>query len=285
MRVSECCAECLMNKQSLLSTDRDYLVEVRRILENRAEDDTAPYLVYLFGRAYERRFGPRRPYADVKRKYNDLVLARVGEIRHRIEASADPVGTALGYARAGNYIDFGAMNTVDDGTLFSLLDRSGLNEGDQAAYLAFLNSCKEGRNFLLLADNCGEIVLDRLLIEQLRLRFPHMRYTVMVRGGEVLNDATLEDARYAGIDGVANVVESGSAVAGTVYRMLTPEARAALDTADVILSKGQGNYETLSGSGRHVFYAFLCKCDLFTERFNVPRLTGMFVEEKQLCAV
>jgi uncharacterized protein with ATP-grasp and redox domains len=101
----------------------------------------------------------------------------------------------------------------------------------------------------------------------------------LVRGGEVLNDADEEDARQSGIDRVAQVVSSGNTVAGIVYSMLTEEARAILNTADVILSKGQGNYETLNGQGRHIFYAFLCKCELFTGRFHVPRLTGILVEE------
>ena len=102
----------------------------------------------------------------------------------------------------------------------------------------------------------------------------------MVRGGEVLNDATEEDAGYTGMDRIARVIPSGNTVAGTVYDMLSENAKKALDSADIILSKGQGNYETLNGQGRHIFYAFLCKCDLFTERFNVPRLTGVFIEEK-----
>ena len=70
------------------------------------------------------------------------------------------------------------------------------------------------------------------------------------------------------------------AVAGTIYDMLPEEARKALDEADVVLAKGQGNYESMSGQGLRVFYAFLCKCDLFSNRFNVPKLTGMFVQER-----
>jgi hypothetical protein len=96
---------------------------------------------------------------------------------------------------------------------------------------------------------------------------------------EVLNDATVEDAHYVGIDRVAEVISNGDAIAGTIYDMMPVEAKKALDESDVILAKGQGNYESMSGQGRHVFYAFLCKCDLFTNRFHVPRLTGIFVQE------
>ena len=115
MRVIESCAACLLDKQQRLSDDPEYLREVREIISGRAEEDSAPYLVYLFGQAYERRFGPRKPYAEIKKKYNDLVLSLEGKIRERITGSKDPVRTALAYARVGNYIDFGAMNVVDDG--------------------------------------------------------------------------------------------------------------------------------------------------------------------------
>ena len=81
------------------------------------------------------------------------------------------------------------------------------------------------------------------------------------------------------IDQIAAILTNGTSIAGTIYKTLPEDARTVLDTADVILSKGQGNYESLSGQGRHIFYAFLCKCDLFTGRFRVPPLTGMLVEE------
>ena len=114
----------------------------------------------------------------------------------------------------------------------------------------------------------------------LKKEYPQLDPEVMVRGAEVLNDATLEDAVYTGVNRIARVIPNGNGVAGTVYHMLSDEARAALDTADVILAKGQGNYESMCRQGRHVFYSFLCKCDLFVSRFEVPRLTGIFVEEQ-----
>lgn len=282
MRVNESCAACLMDKQRRLTEDPDYLRAVREIIDRRGEDDSAPYLVYLFGREYENHFGPRQPYAALKRKYNDLVLAREGAIREKIEASPDPLGAAFRYARIGNYIDFGAMNVVEDAVFLELLEQADQKEIDREVMASFLRQCGEAKRFLLLADNCGEIVLDKLFLEQLKKRFPRLELSVLVRGGEVLNDATEEDAVQSGIHRIARVIPSGNRVAGTVYSLLTEEARQALDTADVVLAKGQGNYETLSGQGFHVFYSFLCKCDYFTGRFGVPRLAGMFLEEKMV---
>ena len=280
MRVNDICAECLYDKQMHLSDDRRYLEEVRRIIEERREEDTAPYLVYLFDKEYVRLFGKTAPYAAIKKNFNDLVLSMESLLRDKIESSDDPLGQALLYARIGNYIDFGAMNHVDDETFLGLFDNPGFSEHDRLVLDSFLLQCAAARRFLLIADNCGEIVLDRLFLEQLKKRFPDLELTVLVRGGEVLNDAVIEDAVYAGIPQIARLISSGNTVAGTVYEMLSDEAKEALDHADVILAKGQGNYESLCMQGRHVFYSFLCKCDLFTGRFGVPRLTGMLVEEK-----
>jgi Uncharacterized conserved protein len=112
---------------------------------------------------------------------------------------------------------------------------------------AFTDRCRNAERFLLIADNCGEIVLDKLFLEQLRLAYPRLKLSVMVRGSEVLNDVTAEDAAYVGIDSVAEIVSSGTSVAGVIHEMLPEEAKTAIDQADVILAKGQGNYESLSG--------------------------------------
>ncbi len=117
------------------------------------------------------------------------------------------------------------------------------------------------------------------MLEQLKERFPHLTIGALVRGKDVLNDATVEDAAYTGMDKIAKIISNGEAIAGTIYDMMPEDAKSALDEADVILAKGQGNYESMSGQSRHIFFEFLCKCDLFTSRFNVPRLTGMFIEE------
>ncbi len=283
MYLSEACAVCLYDKQKNTVQDEEYLAEIRGILENRDLEDTSPYMLYLFEQAYARRFGERGDeeyYRGVKRTFNDLVLSMEDVMRERIASAQDPLAAAFLYARIGNYIDFGALKEVDPDTFISLFGDAQLSDADMETYRVFLQECSAAKSFLLITDNCGEIVLDKLFLEELAKRFPQLQMTVLVRGDVVLNDATQEDASYVGIDRLARVVSNGAAIPGTVYKMLTEEARDALDTADVILAKGQGNYESLSHQGRHIFYAFLCKCDLFTTRFQVPQFTGMFVEEK-----
>lgn len=279
MRISESCAKCLYDRQKNKTDNEAYLSEIRELLDNRKETDTSPYMVYLFNEVHERYFGAGADYKDIKKSYNDLVLGMEDRLRKEIEGSTDPLAKALIMARIGNYIDFGAMNHVDEDEFLSLFSDTDMRDDDRATYESFLNECRKGQSFLLVCDNCGEIVLDKLMLEQLKKRFPHLTLKALVRGKDVLNDATEEDATYTGLAGMAEIVSNGEAIAGTIYEMMPEEARKALDDADVILAKGQGNYESMSGQGWHVFYEFLCKCDLFTSKFNVPRLMGMFVEE------
>lgn len=279
MRISESCAKCLYDKQKYKTDDAAYLAEVKSIIDNRRENDTSPYLVYLFNKVHTRMFGQGADYKEVKKKYNDLVLSMEDKLRSEIEASEDPLAKALMISRIGNYIDFGAMNHVDESTFLGLFDKTEMHARDIRTFESFKKECEKAKSFLLICDNCGEIVLDKLMVEQLKKYYPDMAIRVMVRGGDVLNDATRDDAAYSGMADVAEILDNGEAVAGTVYELLSDEAKKALDESDVILAKGQGNYESMYGQGIHALYMFLCKCDLFERRFDVPKLTGIFVEE------
>lgn len=280
MRISQSCAECLFERQKNKTNNAEYLAEIKRLLDNRKDTDTSPYMVYLFNKAHLKYFGESADHSAIKKQYNDLVLSMEDGLRREIDAAGDPLAKALIMARIGNYIDFGAMNSVDSNEFLSLFSNTEMREDDAITYDAFVRECTDARTFLLICDNCGEIVLDKLMLEQLKKRFPQLTVRAMVRGGDVLNDATIDDAHYVGLDTVAEIISNGEAVAGTICEMLPNYAKKALDTSDVILAKGQGNYESLSGQGRHIFYEFLCKCELFTTRFSVPKLTGMFIEEK-----
>ena len=280
MRISQSCAECLHKRQKNKTDNEEYLAEIKKLLDNRRENDTSPYMVYLFNKAHIRHFGEAADYSEIKKHYNDLVLGMEDSLRSEINSAEDKLAKALMMARVGNYIDFGAMNSVDSGRFLELFRDTEMRDDDRRTYESFLRECSNASSFLLICDNCGEIVLDKLMLEQLKARFPQLTVRAMVRGGDVLNDATAEDAAYVGLDSAAELISNGEAIAGTVYEMLPDEAKIVLDSSDVILAKGQGNYESMSGQGRHVFYEFLCKCELFTSRFNVPALTGIFIEEK-----
>lgn len=279
MYVCDSCATCLYDKQAHKIKDEKYLEKVKEIIDNRGEKDSAPFLIYQFNRVYKKMYGSSNEYAEIKQRYNDLVLGFEDKIRKVIENDDFPLARAFQYSRVGNYIDFGAMNSVDEEIFMNLLSEAKMSEADRRTFDSFIKQCANAKTFLLLCDNCGEIVLDKLFLEQLKKEFPDLSVTVMVRGKEVLNDATIWDAQYVGMDRVANIIDNSYDMAGTVYEMLPEKSKEIFDSADIIMSKGQGNYESLYRDGRHIFYSFLCKCDLFVKRFDVPEFTGIFVEE------
>lgn len=289
MRLNSVCIRCLMDKQQekiAKFQDEDkktaYMKEIAKIIGESDDEDSSAYLVYLFNQVYRRYFGEVKDYSRIKKEYNAYVLEREQELYQEILKAGDPLAQAIIYARIGNYIDFGAMQQVEKEVFLGLFRDQEKNRLDEKNYEAFLNDCGKGKNFLLIADNCGEIVLDKLFLKELRKRFSHLELYVMVRGGEILNDVTMEDAEETGVCAVAKVISNGNVVGGTVEKMLSEEAREIFDRADVILSKGQGNFETLHGCGRNIYYSFLCKCDWFTGKFGVERNTGMFVREKDV---
>lgn len=289
MRLNSMCISCLVDKQQrrlLQFSDEEkntaYMKEITKIIGESGDDASSPYLVYLFNQVYRRYFGEVRDYTEIKKEYNAYVLAMEDALYEDILNAEDPLAQALIYARIGNYIDFGAMHNVEKKVFMELFQDKEKNELDKAVYHSLLQDCENGKRFLLLADNCGEIVLDKLFLKELKKRFPHLDVYVMVRGEEVLNDVTMEDAEAVGLCSVAKVIPNGSGIGGTVEKMLSDEAKAVLEQADIILSKGQANFETLNGCGRNIYYSFLCKCDWFSGRFQVEKNTGMFVREKEI---
>lgn len=279
MKLTPSCEKCMYDRQQLKTDDKEYLKEVKNILENRDENACSAEMNFAFNQAYEKYIGPMPSYRDINKKYNDLVISMQADLEKQIEDSENPLATSLVMARIGNYIDFGVMQEVDEKTFLDMFSNTEMRDDELATFESFFKQCSSGKTFLLLTDNCGEIVLDKLFLRQLKKQFPNLEITVMVRGGEAYNDATLEDAKYVGLTDEFTVITNGEKIAGTVYKRLPEEAKNIIDNADVILSKGQANYESFAGEGHHAFFTFLCKCDLFVNRFNVPRLTGMFVEE------
>jgi uncharacterized protein with ATP-grasp and redox domains len=241
-----------------------------------ASPTAAPGTNALFQRIYgteEDRF------REEKERSNGFVLARLDEIRRRVEADADPVYAGLQMAVLGNYIDFSALQgEVSFEKLDAMLDRAQEMELDRTVYDQLRAELAAGQRLLYLTDNAGEIGFDRIFAEQLQKTYPHLQITFCVRGGPALNDATRADAVAVGIP--FPVIDNGNTVPGTELSLLSEEAKNAMQSADVIFSKGQANVETLLGSGYNIYYAFLIKCARFIDRFQKPKLTPMLVKER-----
>ena len=287
MQLTETCVNCLLDKKlkdipAGAAPERvaNYQSRVREaILNGRA--DSSPELHGVIAAIYRENFGPERDFTDVKRRFNALMLALEPALWAEVETAPDPLARAVQYAMAGNFIDFAALGDVDEGELRRMLDDAADMAVDGDMLAALRREALAARRLVYFTDNCGEIAADKLLLRALKRLNPGLRATVIVRGMPVVNDATLEDAEQVRMAEVADrVMGNGIGLPGNVLRRISPEALAEVDAADMLISKGQANYEGLAGCGRNIFYIFLCKCDMFTRRFGVPRLTGILTRER-----
>lgn len=258
----------------------EYMQKVLKILAEAPKRYGAPVIVRTIQQLQEEMLGIKQEYAQIKKHYNEIMMQYENQVLEHMTKSEDSVKTGIQYAMIGNYIDFGARITVTEEHLTELLDAPDRFVIDEKQYGEFTTDLEKARKLVYLTDNCGEIVMDKLLIKQIKEKYPDIELTVMVRGAEVINDATIEDAIQVGMFDIAKVIPNGSDIAGTWVEEISDEAKAALDEADVIISKGQGNFETLRKCGRNIYYIFLCKCDLFANTFQVSKLTGMLINEK-----
>lgn len=218
-------------------------------------------------------------YAEEKAESNRYVLSRMEKIRAYIAGSDDPVYAGLQMAILGNYIDFSALHgEVSFEKLDEMLENARDIRVEKAAWEALLSDLAQAKTLLYLTDNAGEIGFDRIFAEELQKKYPQLAMTFCVRGGNAGNDATRADA--AEVEIPFPVIDNGSTIAGTVPERLGAEAARAFETADVILSKGQANVETLWGCGKNIYYAFLIKCARFESTFGKAKFTPMLVRER-----
>lgn len=224
-----------------------------------------PVMAQRINRYLRDKTGVADPYAGDKARDNALALSLLPGLRQRLAAAADPMALAVRLAIAGNLIDLGVKSQVNEAEIVRAITDAETSafSGDVAA---FKRRAAAARTILYLADNAGEIVLDRLLIEQLG----PSRVTVAVRGAPVINDATLADARAAGLTELVPVIPNGSDAPGTVLHECDPVFRAAFDAADFVIAKGQGNFETLSDAPRDICFLFKVKCPVIATKVALP---------------
>lgn len=200
--------------------------------------------------------GVKDPYLEVKNRFNKLALQMYPELKQQVETSADPLETAVRLAIAGNIIDFGVNSVVEQSQVEKTIAESLTEPLDMEAMEEFREATWQAEDILYLGDNTGEIVFDRLLIEQL----PYEKITFAVKGGPILNDATIEDAQIVGLTDIVNVIDNGSDAPGTILESCSEAFRRRFDKSDLIIAKGQGNYETLSNIDKNIFFMLQPKC-------------------------
>lgn len=290
MKLNPFCLCCILNKQEKLirpypdmEKKTEYMKKLMALIANTKENDCAPSLSVDIQELYSSFWNcPAEDYTEIKKEFNRFMLGMEKALEEKIRNAPDPLEKALLYARIGNYIDFAALSNVNQETVLTLLENSSSQSLDQNEYRIFLQELSSSKRLVYITDNCGEIVLDKLAVKILKEKYPELDITVLVRGYPVINDATMEDAQETGLTDLVKVTDNGSNVAGTWIPGISQAARELLKGADMIIAKGQGNFETMNDCGLNVYYLFLCKCDLFQRRFHAENLQGMFLNERRL---
>lgn len=239
--------------------------DVLRWMSEMDLSQSPPALAQRIHRRLHELTGVADPYRQEKDLHNQMALKLLPGLSTQVAASDDPLITAAHLAIAGNIIDLGAKSGLNESEVHAAILHASENplEGDLKT---FRDEVAQARTILYLGDNCGEIVFDTLLIEQL----DPQRVTLAVRGRPIINDATLEDAVTAGLHNLVTILGNGSDAPGTLLDECSEEFRQAFDSADLIVSKGQGNFETLSDCGKNIFFLLKVKCPVVAESVGLP---------------
>ena len=197
------------------------------------------------------------PYLSVKDRMNSLAMELLPALRRQAAAQPDPAEAVVRIAIAGNLLDSGAKTSLTDAEVRAAMDRV-FHDRLRGGVPALLRAAGLARQILFLADNAGEIIFDRMLIELL----PAEKMFVAVRGHPIINDALMADAETAGLPEIVPVIDNGSDVPGTILSGCSEEFQRIYAGSDLIIAKGQGNYESLSDTAKHTFFLLRIKCPL-----------------------
>ena len=289
MHANAMCMSCMLSRQEKNirhfhddEKKSEYMHQVLGILYEYGQTKSSPYLAEQMNLLSKKYWGSLEDFTPIKHKYNQLLLAKESEIKEKISKEADPIKESIKYVCAANYIDFSAVENVNETTFEMLMKKAEDEVVPKEEYAKFREDLEEADSLIYLTDNCGEIVLDKLFVEFIKEAYPNLKITVIVRGENVINDATMEDAVEVGLTEVVPCIGNGNAAPGTVPERLSEEAKHLLSNADVIISKGQGNFESMYDEGFNPYYMFLCKCELFVHRFGLKRYESVFRKEERI---
>jgi damage-control phosphatase, subfamily I len=249
--------------------------DVLRLTADLDLDRPPPWVGQIIHRRLRELTGVDDPYRAAKERFNRLAISMLPKLRDQVKRDPHPLVAAVKAAIAANVIDLGVKSSLGEDEAREVLRESGTAEivGDVTE---FLSQVDEAREILYLADNAGEIVVDRLLIEELGPE----RVTLVVRGKPVINDATIDDARAAGLHELVRIIDNGSDAPGTILDDCSAELRERFHAADVIVAKGQGNFETLSEIDASIFFLLKVKCPVIARHVGLPRGTHALVSSR-----
>jgi len=238
--------------------------EVLRLASKMDLRQSPPAMAQKIHRLIRKLTGVQDPYLQTKDRFNKLALKMYPELRKQVEASTDSFETAIRLAIAGNIIDLGVKTGLAESQVEETIAQSLTDPLDMEALKEFRNATSRAKDILYLGDNAGEIVFDRLLIEQL----PCEKITFVVKADPIINDATMEDAEIVGLTDIVSVIDNGSDAPGTILGDCSETFRRRFNEADLVIAKGQGNYETLSDVDKDMFFILRAKCPVIARHLG-----------------
>lgn len=285
------CIACIIHKANQLADKyikdkKEKYNFMNKVLLEVADTDnsrTAPYLFTKVMRILQNVTGVDDFYKEEKHLFNKKLLDMEDDIKCMLDGSDDRFLDAIKIAMSGNIVDFGAFDNITMDLVKDIVRKTLDSNLDNHVYEKFSAELKKARVLLYIGDNTGEIVFDKIFLAEIKKKYPDIEIYFATRGKPALNDANEADAYYVGIDRYAAIMNNGTDIPGTDLAEVSDEFKNVFyDAADLIISKGQGNFETLSGTGNNIFYLFLCKCQMLTDRLKMDKLSAMFLYEKEI---
>jgi damage-control phosphatase, subfamily I len=283
MKTSLDCIPCflkqVLNTCRAMNVDaemqRKILDEVAKLIPTFSLELFPPEIIKIIYSVIYKISGNRDPYKQIKEKYNNIALKLYPYMKKLIKSSKDPLLTAVRLAITGNIIDFGAVDEcnmdINREIEINLEKKFGIFD-----YEDFVQFLQLHDDILYLADNAGEVVFDRLLIEELYGK----NVIYVVKSGPAINDAMEKDAIDCGIDKIATIMQSGSDVPGTLLSICDEAFLKVFNESKFIISKGQGNYEVLSDVKRPIFFLLKAKCYIAAQSLDCQ--TNDIILKKQI---
>lgn len=280
MRTHPDCFPCFLKQAMIalrLGTEDESLQEtalksILPYIQNADSSKPPAYTTTLIHRKIRLILG-KDPFREIKSKYNKIALDMYPSLKFMIQQSSDPLWITSRLAIAGNIIDFGIFTSINIEDTINRALNSPLSEDN---YNIFRDAVMAADDILYLTDNAGEIVFDRFLIEELISKGKKIQ--AVVKGSPVINDSTLSDAEESGLMEICKVIENGSDGVGTILEWTSPEFQETFNNAHLIISKGQGNFETLTGTNKKIFFLFQSKCNVVSKELGL--LTGSMLLKK-----
>jgi len=275
------CIPCLLRQTldaaRMAEVDQEIQASImRKVLALLSEMDlfqSPPELAQKIHRIIRDTTGVVDPYDEIKHKLNKTAMDLYPELTRMVQTAADPLTMAVRLAIAGNAIDMGVNGQLQTEDVLKIVE-GVVEEPFFGNVENFRSALKQAKSILYLADNSGEIVFDRVLIEHISLD----RVTLVVRGGPVINDATRVDAQEVGLDKLVEVIDNGSDAPGTILKDCSIEFQNRFHNTDLIISKGQGNFETLNDVPGNVYFLFKTKCALIRDHTQQPVGTQVLLQ-------